>query len=180
LRPQAKIAAALWSGITVVVLGIVGIYWWADTPPTRPAGVTKDAIFFWGLPVGLPAPKRGDWVSCNFDPELNQDVCRVVAMDGVLIYQGIFMPYLAKTPLHDDQLTIDANLTNLAQERVEVNPATAGSGERGINFVPLVYLRDGDVLIPEQSYAEGAKKLSELRAAHSPYGPAPKTSTSPR
>jgi hypothetical protein len=178
LRPQAKIAVALWSGIALVVLGIIGIYWWADTPPMRPAGVTKDAIFFWGLPVGLPAPKRGDWVSCNFDPKLNQDVCRIVAMDGVLTYKGIFIPYLAKMPWHDDQLTIDSKLTNLAQERVGVNPTKPEFGERGISYVPLVYLRNGDVLIPELAYDEGAKILGELKTTNSPYAPAAKSAAS--
>jgi hypothetical protein len=142
-------------------------------------GVSKDAVFVWGLPVAFPAPKRGDWVSCGFDSNVSQDICRVVGMDGTLTYQGIFLPYLSERALHDDQLTINAKLTNLAQERVGVDPAVLESSRSGRCWVTLLYLHDGDVLIPARSYAEGRKRLKELQAANSPYAPAAKSPLSP-
>jgi hypothetical protein len=51
--------------IVLIVGGIGGAYWWANTPPSRPRGVPSNAVWLWAPYVGLPGPKRGIWLSCS-------------------------------------------------------------------------------------------------------------------
>lgn len=166
-----------WVGGIILVLLIVGIkslYWWADTPPKRPANVSSSAVFFWGLPVGLPGPKRGDWITCRFDPKQSADRCRIVEMDGSLLYDGVFVPYGEQGPIPESDLLLDSKMTNLAQERVGVKTTRQDSDKPGPQSVPLIYLQNGEVLVPEKGYEAGKQRLNELQKAHSPYAPARK------
>jgi hypothetical protein len=173
------VAWILWIFILLLIAAFKFIYWWADTPPKRPANVPSSAVFFWGPPVGLPAPKRGDWITCWFDPKQNVDRCRIVRMNGSLQYEGVFIPYGGQAPIPENQLLIDSKMTNLAQERVSVNATRPDSDEPGWNIVPLIYLHNGEILVPEIGYEPARQRLNELQKAHSPYAPASKASTTP-
>jgi hypothetical protein len=161
------------SGIVLVLLiAIKCLYWWADTPPKRPANVPPSAVFFWGPPVGLPAHKRGDWITCWVDSKYNVDRCRVVEIDGSLLYEGVFVSFEGHASIPESDLVIDSKTTNLAQERVGLNATNEESIEPGPKYVPLIYLRNGQVLIPEKGYERGKQRLDELQKARSPYAPA--------
>jgi hypothetical protein len=151
----------------ILFLAVFSLYWWANTPPKRPSGVSSDAVFVWGPPVGLPAAKRGDWIMCWMDSSENADRCRIVDAGGWIRYEGVFVSYEGLT-VSDVDLKIDSKKTNLAQERVGVSAADEESVGSGLTFVPLIYLRNGDVLIPKRGYQRGKGRLDELKRAHSP------------
>ncbi len=155
-------------GIAILILAaLLGLnYWWANVPPPRPANVPSTAVYYGGLATPFPASKNGEWVNCWFDPVQNVDKCRVAFADGRLLYEGVYLPYEKQMPIPQSELSLDSKTMNRAQEQVEVNASNQESSEPGTQVVPLVYLRDGDVLIPEKGYAAGKKRLDELRAAH--------------
>jgi hypothetical protein len=176
---RANIAAWIYGMAIVLLIVAVMFIWWAYSAPQRPANVSSSAVFFWGPPVGLPGPKRGDWITCWFEPRQNEDRCTIVEVDGSLLYEGVFVPYGSQTPLPASQLLIDSKMTNLAQERVSVMVLRQDSSKPVPRFVPLIYLHNGEILVPEKGYERAKERLNELQKAHSPYAPAPKASTMP-
>jgi hypothetical protein len=84
-----------------------------------------------------------------------EDRCRLSALDGTTEYESVFVPYGRKAPLPADQLDIDTNKTTEQDaEAIWLNDW----------WVPLIYLKNGDVLIPEGQYDKGAAILSRKRA----------------
>ncbi len=156
-------------GIAVLVLAALLRLnlWWANTAPARPANVPSTAGYYGGLSTPFPASRRGDWVDCWLDSEQNVDRCRVTFVDGRLLYEGVYLPYQAKAPIPQGELSIDSGAMSRAQEQVEVDASGKESSEPGLQVVPLVYLNNGEVLIPQQSYEAGKQRLDELRKARS-------------
>lgn len=150
----------------LLLIGLLKLYsWWANIPPAKPANMPSTAGYYGGLATPFPASKRGDWVNCWFDSKQNVDRCRVTFVDGRLLYEGTYLPYHGQAPVPQEELVIDSKTMNRAQEQVEVNASSQESSEPGIQVIPLVYLRNGEVLIPEKAYGAGKKQLDELRAA---------------
>lgn len=153
-----------WVGgiILLLIVAIKCLYWWADTPPKRPSNVPSDAIWIWALPTGLPSPKRGDRAKCWFDLKQNVNRCRVTCFNGEHDYEGTFLPYEGHAPLPEIELVIDCKRTNLAQERVGLNATSLKSDSPGTKYIPLIYLRNGEVLIPEKGYESDLQRLDKL------------------
>ncbi len=97
------------------------------------------------LPLGVPAPRRGDWLACWEEKE--QTLCQLNDIDGSMEYEGEFIPFGHKSRPTADQLRIDAMKTR--RNKVWVGKA----------LVPLVCLENGDILIPASKYAEGVELL---------------------
>lgn len=162
----------VWTKIALLVVGLVILVavllrlneWWGNVPPPRPADVSAAASYYGGLATPFPYPKRGQWVECWFDSNQSYDVCRVTSFDGRVDFEGTYVPYPKQPPIPENRLFIDAELMNKAQQEVEVL-----SSPSDFQFVPLVYLRNGSVLIPARAYKDGQKRLEELENAHSPY-----------
>lgn len=134
----------------VVGLSFVGIlvaYWWTNTVPSRPKSVRADAVFIWAPHVGVPVPRRGWWIAC-WESE-GKNWCSVSWIDGTLKYQGEFIPYRRTTSVPTAELIIDAEKTQQAD-----------GFWLGETRVRLVYLTNGDVLIPAERYQEGKRLLS--------------------
>jgi hypothetical protein len=138
----------------VLILAIVGAYWWSNVPPRRPNGVSSKAVFLWAGHLGLPAPKHGTWIECWADTGNGANECRLTEMDGTLEYEGVFLANTGKTPVPSADLKIVSEQTSQSTDLwVRVNE----------HFIPLVFLRDGTVLIPKGRYQEGKAKLEHLR-----------------
>jgi hypothetical protein len=149
LRDRAiKIAAGV---AALCIIGIVGEYWYANTPPSRPLNVPPDAVFVWAPYVGLPTAPRGTWLSCWFDVSQRVDKCRVSSKTGETQYEGEFAEYPTKRAANPSQLRIDAQKTR--ESKVWVRSA----------LVPIVYLTDGLVLVPIEAYNEAATTLAGRR-----------------
>jgi len=132
----------------VLVAAVPILYWWANTVPRRPKGVSKNAVFLWAPYVGLPAPRRGSWLNCW--EENRHDLCRLSEIDGTTHYEGEFVPYGRASRVTPDQLRIDPVKT--VENKVWV----------GDVLVPLVYLENGEVVIPASSYEESKRILDQI------------------
>lgn len=145
----AKVFAVIAAVVTVLVLVIVGTFWLARTVPSRPKGVATNAVFLWAPYVGLPAPRRGWWISCREDAGRNR--CTLSDIDGKTEYEGEFISSDGKDPVPTDQLKIDT-------EKTRDNKVWVGSA-----LVPLVYLQNGRILIPAAKYEDGMRLLEQTR-----------------
>src|SRR5712675_1060352 len=144
IRPRrALIATAVTAA--AFVAGICGPYWWSNTIPSRPKGVAANAVFLWAPYVGLPESRRGWWLVCWEADARNH--CKLDGVDGSLEYEGEFVSYGHKGPVPANQLRI--NPTKTREHKVWVGDA----------LVPLVYLDNGQILIPASQYEEGKRLL---------------------
>src|SRR5216110_2681623 len=100
-----KALFALAATVMVLIIGIVGAYWWANTVPSPPKGVPATAVFLWGPHVGFPGPRRGWWLVCS--EEAGHNRCTLTGIDGNVQYDGEFVPYGHKAAIPASQLKID-------------------------------------------------------------------------
>ncbi len=133
--------------VLFLVAGLIFAYWWTSRIPGRPTGVHADAVFLWAPAVGLPAPRRGDWIACW--EESQHILCQLNNIDGTLEYKGEFLPYREKRSIPPSGLRIDAEKTR--QDAVWVGDA----------LVPLVCLKTGDILVPVVKYDESVRLLQQ-------------------
>jgi hypothetical protein len=141
-----KISTALGIFLLLIVVGFFGAYLWSRTPPSRPKGIASTAVFLWAPNVGVPAPRRGWWLWCRYETN-DRDYCTLSDIDGHAQYDGEFIVYGTKAAVAGSELKIDPEKS--IDHKVWV----------GNTLVPLVYLRNGDVLIPKESYDAGVKAL---------------------
>lgn len=163
-----KLAIALASVVGFLAIVVIGAYWWASVPPKRPKSVPPTAAYYPGLALPFQAHKHGEWVNCWFDPKQGVDWCRVTFVDGRLLYEGVFFSYQRHVAVPQGELLIDPEVMSNAQEQVEVDASSQESSSPGLQVVPLVYLRNGEVLIPEKEYGVGKKRIDDLREARKP------------
>ena len=147
-----KVVYALATIVALLILGLVGAYWWAGTVPSRPKAVAPNAVFLWAPHVGFPGPRRGWWLSCGENAGHNH--CKLSDVDGNTEYDGEFVQYGSKGSVPVDQLKIDS-------EKTREHKLWIGSA-----LVPLVYLDNGEVLIPASKYEDGVQLLEQLKPNH--------------
>jgi hypothetical protein len=131
--------------ILLMVIGFVGASWWTSRVPSRPDVVHSDAVFLWAPAVGLPAPRRGSWLSCW--EEGQHILCQLNNIDGTFEYRGEFTEYREKRLIPPGGLKIDSGRTR--DDKVWVGDA----------LVLLVYLQNGDILVPVAKYDESVRLL---------------------
>lgn len=102
----------------------------------------------------LPAPKHGTWIECWADAANHVNKCRLTEMDGSPGYEGVFLADTGRNPVPDSALQIEAEPTS------DVTHWVSLGWFRG---APLVFLKDGTVLIPKDGYQAGMTKLEHLR-----------------
>lgn len=134
------------------LIAVVSAYWWANTEPTRPSGVSVDAVFLWAPYVWFPKHRNGWWIACWENAEHNW--CRLNNFDGSVEYEGEFVPYRSKAAIAAVELRIDRSKTR--DQKVWV----------GDSLVPLVYLENGDVLLPFASYMDAKSLLDRQKPKH--------------
>lgn len=141
------------AAVGVAVLAIIGAYWWSHVPPRRPKDVPADAVFLWAGHLGLPAPKHGTWIECWTDTANGVNKCRLTEMDGTPGYEGVFLADTGKNPVPESDLKIEVEPTSDVTRWVRLD---------GLRGAPLVFLKNGTVLIPEDAYQDGMAKLKHL------------------
>jgi hypothetical protein len=148
-----KLIVLFLGSIGALFLVIVGAYWWSNTFPKRPPDVSANAVFLWAGSVGLPSPRRGNWVECWVDQIDKANVCRFTDMAGHVYYEGAFLPDRGNGLIPPHDLRIRSRFTSDWAPIVPV----------GNTYVPLLCLQNGRVLIPKENYLEGKQKLDQLR-----------------
>jgi hypothetical protein len=99
----------------------------------------------------------GDWLDCWFDTSEGADKCRLMNDKGALEFEGIFVPYEGSSPVPQSELILDRRRTGTVW---------TGSYDKGIH-VPLVYLTNGQILLPKAAYAETKRTVDWLRGKRS-------------
>jgi len=140
-----KLGTALGAIVVFLIAAFFVSFWWSTKTPRRPASVAKNAVFLWAPHVGLPAPRRGWWLSCRYDG--GHDYCTLSDMHGNTEYDGEFTTYRTETAELGKQLIIDPDRTT--EQKIWV----------GEKLVPLVYLQNGTILIPRENYGAGVRAL---------------------
>lgn len=148
-----KVSVIILAIVGASVLVIVGAYWWANIPPKRPQNVSSDAVFLWAGHLGLPAAKHGTWIECWVDTDNGVNRCKLTNMDGTVAYEGIFVANTGKAPVVPYNLKI---LSEQTGQSVDLWVRIKGQ------LIPLVFLKNGSVLIPKDAYQEGMAKLDHL------------------
>lgn len=157
MKRVSKVLMMVVAFVGVAVLVIAGAYWWANIPPKRPRGVPASAVFLWAGHLGLPAPKHGTWIQCWTDNPNEVNRCRLTEMDGTVQYEGIFLAAAGNTPVPESDLEIESEPTGDVTHWVRLG---------GLRGAPLVFLKNGTVLIPKDAYQEGLAKLESVRRTH--------------
>ena len=130
----------------LLVVAMIAAFWWAGLVPNRPKAVNVDSVFLWAPHVGWPAAKRGSWLFCWYSE--GKDFCELSDIHGDTEFQGEFLPYKSASALRSDQLRIDSDKSS--DRKVWV----------GSELIPLVYLQNGDILIPASNYKDGLRLLT--------------------
>jgi hypothetical protein len=145
----------------VIALLVVGVsLYWLTLPPARPGSVPANAVFLKG-PHSTPFAKQGYWVNCWLDSKGNTDVCRFMYPDGRPAFEGAFLPNQGQAPVQDSDLVISEDALN------SQNPFRT-SVWVGTFFVEMLPLKNGQVLIPKDAYAEGQERLKSSNDGRSP------------
>lgn len=131
------------AGIGAVLISVLALYWWSNTPPKRPQAVSNSAVWIWGSRGPLPGPKDGRWVTCSVS-DLAPDVqCDVWEKSGQRVFSGAFLSYRAKAYRRQEQLAIDLRRTGSLWASVDSNGTS----------LPIVFLSNEDILIPASEYS---------------------------
>jgi len=132
-------------GVMIVV--VIGVLWWAGRVPRRPSGLSANALYVERGVVPFMLSSRGEWLDCWFDDHERVDRCKLTDKKGALEFEDVFVPYEGQSPLPQVDLVLDHRRTG---------QVWTGSYERH-TLVPIVYLMDGEILLPRSEY-EKAKK----------------------
>jgi hypothetical protein len=121
----------------------------ANRVPRRPKGVGQNAVFLWAPAVGFPGglPRRGWWLACR--EAAGRDHCNLSDINGRTEYEGEFIRYGDRGAESDGELQIDASES--ADNKVSV----------GNILVPVVYLKNGKILVPASAYDQAARLMTK-------------------
>jgi hypothetical protein len=110
--------------------------------------------YFFGLAISVfPLRKHGTWIECWTDTVNGVNRCKLTEMDGTPGYEGIFLANTGKHPVSESDLRIEGEPTSDVTNWVRLG---------GLRGAPLVFLRNGTVLIPKDAYQDGLAKLEQL------------------
>lgn len=134
--------------VTVIILA-TGALWWEGRKPRRPRTVSSNALYV--LPDNVPFTlhKTGYWVDCWFDEHANVDRCKLTDENGTVSFEDVFLPCIGKEPLHQSVLVFKTPETGFTWIR---------SPDKKTN-APVVYLKYGQVLLPQSFYAEAKRNV---------------------
>ena len=131
---------------TVIILTAI-VLWWEGHKPRRPPTVSSNALYVLPNNVPFTLHKTGYWLDCWFDEHANVDRCKLTNEQGTGSFEDVFLPCVGQTPLPQGELVFDTRWTGYTWTRTP---------DKGIN-VPVVYLKDRQVLLPQRFYAEAKR-----------------------
>lgn len=132
----------------VIILAAVALLWEGHTP-RRPRDVSSGAIFVLPNNVPFTLHKAGYWLDCWFDKQASVDRCKLTDEKGAGSFEDVFLPCIGQTPLPQSELVLKPRWTGQVWTR---------SPDSRINS-PVVYLENGQVLLPQSFYAEAKRNV---------------------
>ena len=134
------------AALLVLACGIATL-WWLDRPPQRPPNLSADALFIERPNVPFKVGHTGEWLDCWFDEREGAARCKLTNMNGWLEFEDVFIPYSGQARVSKADLVLDRRGTGTVW---------GGAYGKGSHY-PIVYLTNGDILLPRSEY-ERAKK----------------------
>jgi len=131
------------AGMGVALIGVLALYWWSNTPPNRPRNVSNDAVWIWASKGPLPSPKAGKWITCFVSDMTSGVQCDVWEKSGKRVFSGPFLSHQARAYQRQQHLIIDLRVTGSLWASID---------SKGTS-IPIVYLRNEDILIPANEYS---------------------------
>ena len=147
--PVEKIMLVIGVVGTVLIVGFFVASYWSARVPSRPKGVSSDAVFLWAPAVGFPAPRRGSWLSCSEQDQ--HDLCTLSNIEGGTEYEGEFVRYG------------DRGVVPAAQLRIDPDKSRRDAVWIGSALVPLIYLQDGEILVPASKYEDAVRLVNSRK-----------------
>jgi hypothetical protein len=135
------------AGLGAMIVGALVILWWTGRPPRRPSNVSARALHFEPNNVPFTLHKTGYWLDCWFDERANIDRCKLSDVKGTALFEDEFLPCEGPSPLPQSDLVLDVRRTGYTW---------TGSYEESIS-VPVIYLANGQILLPRRVYGEAKK-----------------------
>ena len=142
-----KIIAA---SFTVMVGCALLFVWWTDRLPKRPPNLSTNALYIERGEVPFKLSNTGDWLDCWFDERARVDRCKLTNMNGWIEFEDVFLPLEGQGPVLQSDLALDRRRTGTLW---------GGTKEKDTLY-PIVYLKNGEILIPRSEY-EKAKRLAQ-------------------
>ncbi len=135
--------------VTVIILA-TGALWWEGHKPRRPRTVSSNALYVLPNNVPFTLHKTGYWLDCWFDERANVDRCKLTDEKGTGSFQDAFLPCVGQTPFPQRELVFNTLRTGSVW--------TLSPENKGIN-APVVYLENGQLLLPQSLYAEAKRNV---------------------
>ena len=125
-------------------MGLIALLWWTGRPPQRPVNLSSRALHFEPNNVPFTLHKTGYWLDCWYDEQARVDRCKLTDVYGKGLFEDVFLTCEGEAPLFQKDLVFDARRTGYTW---------TWSYEKGIS-VPVIYLANGQILLPRSAYAE--------------------------
>ena len=129
----------------------VVVLWWTGRPPRRPTSLSSNALHFEPNNVPFTLHQTGYWLDCWLDEHANTDRCKLTDVKGNALFEDVFLPCEGGSPVPKSDLVFDERPTGYSW---------TGSYEKGIS-VPVIFLANGQILLPRSIYEEAKKKTFE-------------------
>jgi hypothetical protein len=133
---------------TAIILA-AGALLWLGHKPRRPRTVSANALYVLPNNVPFKLHKTGYWLECWLDQHANVDRCKLTDENGNGAFEDVFLPCVEQAPFSQRELVFDARWTG---------DTWAQSQDRRVN-VPIVYLEDHQILLPQSLYAEAKREV---------------------
>lgn len=146
---QTKFVIWGWGIIIALIASVIGAYQWSNHVPLRPHNVPPGAVYLRGLGLPTPHAPNGKWLSCHVQGN-RQAYCFVFEAYGASRFQGAYV--LLKGT------SVSANaLAHIDADKSADLELPAGSEQ-----VPVVFLADGSILIPEAATPSSRAWVKEI------------------
>jgi hypothetical protein len=146
----ARLRNVLVASIAVPVTmfaAFVALMWWGSRPPRRPADISPTGIFLERGVVPFKFSTHGDWLDCWQDSRTNMDRCKLADENGAVKFEDVFVSYENRSPVAGKDLRINSERTRSLHMGVTGKDVS----------VPIVFLQNGQILLPQSEYDNGKK-----------------------
>jgi hypothetical protein len=127
----------------VLFLAFLALMWWGSRIPKRPANISASGVFFERGAVPFELSVHGEWLDCWLEVHTNTDQCRLTDEKGAPEFEGTFVPYESKAVVPEPELRVD----------------TTKTGHLWMGVIPVIFLQNGTILLPQSDYAKARKTV---------------------